>query len=137
MATLPQQPTLDQKRSLQININSEDDAKAVIQHLPQIKKTFDLLKDTNGVESIEFVIAESIRKKVEATVTGAINWCRTYTRLMAPFAGNAHFPLPHYVAPPVTMPQIRRIVSAPPAPGPVPEPLGKSKRLVPADAKGV
>lgn len=95
---LPFQPKTTEKK-LQININSEDDAKAVIQHLGLIKKTFGTLQDTAGVESIEFCIAQSMRKKVETTLTGAINWCRTWVKEVMPFEGNFHFALPHYQEP--------------------------------------
>lgn len=150
MPTLPQQPSLA-KKSLQVNINSEDDAKAVIQHLGKIKSTFETLKDTSGIESIEFCIAESIRKKVENIVTGAVNWCRTYTKSVMPFEGNAHFPLPHFINYPNSKParpaQEACCVPAekpnrylphtqPQSQSPTLEPLGKTKRPVTADAKG-
>lgn len=134
MPTLPQQPSLE-KKSLQVNINSEDDARAVIQHLGKIKATYELLKDTSGIESVEFCIAESLRKKIEPIVTGAVNWCRTYTKSVHPFPGNAHFPLPHYVAP-ASAPSAKQEKPNRYLPELNPESLGKTKRLVTADAKG-
>lgn len=134
MATLPQQPQLNQKKSLQININSEDDAKAVIQHLGKIKARWEVLRDSVGIESIEFCIADSIRRNVEAIVTGAVNWCRTYTKSVLPFEGNAHYPLPHYQAPAPAQVILTRKPEAPAPPAQPVQPLGKTKRLVTANA---
>lgn len=151
----PQQPQPAGRpvdRSLQININSEDDAKAVIQHLGLIKKTWDTLADTAGITSIEFCIAETIRRKVDGFLMGAVNWCRTYTKSIAPFEGNVHFPLPHYM--PVQKPPTLTVVAQPlPEPAkPEPKPnrylrgaasepnptptLGKTERPVPAPGGG-
>ncbi len=104
MPTLPQQPEIDTHKSLQININSEDDAKAVIQHLQLVKKTWDTMHDSGLVDSIEFCIAEAIRRKVDGPLMGAIRWCRTYTKSVAPFAGNVFFAVPHLVAYPNSRP---------------------------------
>lgn len=80
-------------RSLQINIDSEDDAKSVIQNLPAIKKAYD---DAKELTSVEFCIADSIACKVTGTLTGAIRWCKTYIQHMAPKPGNILFPLPAF-----------------------------------------
>lgn len=80
------------ERSLQINIDSEDDAKSVIQNLPAIKEAY----TAADVTSVEFCIAVSIAKKVELTLIGAIPWCRTYIKHIAPQPGNVLFPLPSY-----------------------------------------
>lgn len=80
------------ERSLQINIDSEDDAKSVIQNLPAIKAAY----DESGVSSVEFCIAESVAKTVENYLIGAIRWCRTYVKHIAPQPGNVLFPLPSY-----------------------------------------
>lgn len=117
---LPFQPTSTEKK-MQININSEDDARAVIQHLGKIKKDFNTLADTAGIVSIEFCIADAIRKKVESTLTGAIPWCRTWVKSVMPFEGNVHYPLPHFV--PAPMPP--KTLSASPA---------QAKAAVPGDA---
>lgn len=101
MPTLPQQPTEAAHRSLQINIDSEEDAKAVIQHLQAIKNRYDILERSGLIDSIEFCIAAPIRRVVDADLTGAIRWCRTWLRSVAPFEGNVHFELPHYVPGPV------------------------------------
>lgn len=79
-------------RSLQLNIDSEDDAKSVIQNLQAIKNAY----DAAGVDSVEFCIAESVAKSVENTLLGAICWCRTYIKHIAPQPGNVLFPLPAF-----------------------------------------
>lgn len=80
------------ERSLQINIDSEDDAKSVIQNLQAVKNAY----DKAGVTSVEFCIAESVAQAVEHTLMGAICWCRTYIKHIAPQPGNVLFPLPAY-----------------------------------------
>lgn len=153
---LPFQPADRIEKKLQININSEDDAKAVIQNLGKIKATFNTLQDTAGIESIEFCIAQSMRRKVEATLTGAIPWCRTWIKEVLPFEGNVHYPLPHFVPVPkptktittIATPAPEQTANVPPAEPPkkvnrylrnlppelpIQEPLGNTQRLVPAD----
>ena len=80
-------------RSLEIRINSEDDAKSVIQNLQAIKNAYDAAGD---LTSVEFCIAESVAREVEHTLLGAIRWCRTYTKHIAPQPGNILFVLPAY-----------------------------------------
>ena len=80
-------------RSLELRINSEDDAKSVIQNLQAIKNAYD---SAGNLTSVEFVIAESIAKQIEHTLLGAICWCRTYTKHVAPQPGNVLFVLPAY-----------------------------------------
>ena len=80
-------------RSLQINIDSEDDAKSVIQNLQAIKDAYDAAGD---LTSVEFCIAESVARAVEHTLMGAIRWCRTYVKHIAPQPGNILFPLPAF-----------------------------------------
>lgn len=142
MPTLPQQPALLTSKSLQINIDSEDDAKAVIQHLPRIKATWDLMNNSGLVDSVEFAIAEPVRKKVEATLTGAIRWCRTYVKQVQPFEGNVFFALPHCVpvapVPPVQPAPKKSADALPAAPATelvlqAQEAHGKSKRPVRAE----
>lgn len=142
MPTLPQQPAARVQRSLQINITSEHDAKAVIQHLQAIKDNWDTLNDAGLVDSVEFCIAEPIRRKVDATLTGAIRWCRTYVKQVKPYEGNVFYALPHYVPGPVRPPQPPKAAAVLPA-APVlqlvteaQEAPGKSKRLVRAEMTG-
>ncbi len=97
MATLPQQPADAAHRSLQINIDSEADAKAVIQHLQAIKDRYDILRESDLVDSIEFCIAASVRRLVESDLLSAVRWCRTWMKTVSPFEGNVHYALPHYV----------------------------------------
>lgn len=146
----PQPVTRPSDPSLQININSEDDAKAVIQHLGKVKATWDILHDTAGINSVEFCIAETIRKKVDGFLIGAVNWCRTYVKSVAPFEGNVHFPLPHFVPVPRSVTadtdaKPAAPVNAEPQPKPnrylrsTPSPLstpGKPERPVPAPVSG-
>ena len=96
MANLPQQPAEAAHRSLQINIDSEWDAKAVIQHLQAIKTRYDVLAESGLVDSIEFCIAAPIRRHVDADLLGAVRWCRTWLRSVSAFEGNVHYALPHY-----------------------------------------
>lgn len=95
MSSFPSADT-GKERSLQINIDSEDDARAVIQHLQAVKDAYDLLAATNGITSIEFAINENVARKVESTLYGAVPWTHTYTKLVKPFDGNVLFPLPHF-----------------------------------------
>lgn len=152
MPNLPQPPATAQ-RSLQINIDSEDDARAAIQHLQAIKNRWDMLAESGLVDSVEFCIAEPLRRKVDMDLTGLVRWCRTYLRSVKPFEGNVHFPLPHYVPVPrareVPVPievkpsateQVESVVgnvdpATPPSLElPLPkQPPGKSKRPVTAD----
>ena len=101
MAKLPQQPQAPPVKSLQININSEDDAKAVIQHLQEIKRNWDTMHAAGLVDSIEFCIMEPVRRKVDSLLMGAVRWCRTYIKQVKPFEGNVFFSLPHYQPPSV------------------------------------
>lgn len=80
-------------RSLQINIDSEDDAKSVIQNLQAIKAAYD---NAGVLTSVEFVIAEEIAKKVEPLLLQAIRWCKTFIKHVAPQPGNILFPLPAF-----------------------------------------
>ena len=137
-------PATGVERSLQINIDSEDDAKAVIQHLRAIKAAYTLLSATNGITSIEFAINENIARKVEGTLFGAIPWTRTYTKHVKPFDGNVLFPLPHYQHPlneeqkqAIIRNHLRATTPTPasasvPAPATAPQTPGNNKRPVPA-----
>lgn len=80
------------ERSLQINVNSMDDARAVIAHLPRIKSAY----DAANCDSVEFFISEPVMKAVEATLRGAIRWCKTFVRAVPLGEGNTWFELPHY-----------------------------------------
>lgn len=84
-------PSVSQ-RSIQVNIDSADDAKSVIQNLSAIKTAW----NDAGADSVEFCIAESVVADVENTLRGAINWCKTYVKHIAPQPGNILFPLPSY-----------------------------------------
>ncbi len=118
-------PTPASHRSLQINIDSEEDAKAVIQNLQRIKEAWEFSRLNYQVDSIEFCIAADIRKDVDGILTGAIRWCRTYIKQVTPFDGNILYPLPHYRE---VAPLDPKILS--PAPAANPEAIGKSKRPV-------
>lgn len=142
MALLAQQPDGERHHSLQINIDSEWDAKAVIQHLQAIKNRYDILAESGLVDSIEFCIASPIRRLVDSDLMAAVRWCRTWLRSVAPFEGNVHFALPHYapsaprpLAPIAFANPVPLTVSeaALPTPVPIAQPHGKSKRLVSAE----
>jgi len=87
-----QQPPHVSRRSVQINIDSADDAKSVIQNLGAIKQFY----DDSGMDSVEFCIAKSVVKDVENTLRGAINWCTTFVKHVAPQPGNVLFALPSF-----------------------------------------
>lgn len=80
------------EKSLQININSVDDAKAVIQSLPKIKAAY----DAHGCTSVEFAIAEEVVTPTAAILVGAIPWTTHYRKIVKPFEDNVLFQLPHY-----------------------------------------
>lgn len=82
------------EKSLQININSVDDARAVVQHLQKVKKAY----DAHGCTSVELVIDEAMVTETAGTLAGAIPWCTTFRRIVkvAPIDGNVLFRLPHY-----------------------------------------
>lgn len=123
-------------RSLQINIDSEDDAKSVIQNLPAIKAAY----EASGVTSVEFCIAESVVKATENILLGAVCWCRTYVKHIAPQPGNVLFPLPAFVDlsrfAPITAPPTPSVESTIPAEAPTPptKPLVKPQRPVRAES---
>ena len=125
-AVLPVPSALENpQKSLQINIDSLDDAKSVIQNLPQIKQAY----EQAGCDSVEFAIAESIRGDVEKTLRGAVNWCKTWTKFVAPFPGNVHFPLPSFRD--LTASKFHRAFGTIEVPEQPPTPV-KSSRPVPA-----
>ncbi len=80
------------ERSLQVNIDSADDAKSVIQNLRQIKAAY----EASNCDSVEFCIAEPVVAETENTLRGAINWCKTYVKHMVPQPGNVFFHLPAF-----------------------------------------
>lgn len=132
---LPVPKALMPHKSLQINIDSEDDAKAVIQNLQHIMEAWKTCQKNYGVESVEFCIAADIRREVDTILTGAVRWCRTYIKQVTPFDGNVLYPLPHYKEPAPSQPVVAAsevpIIPSPAQPViPQPEALGKSKRPV-------
>ena len=115
------------ERSLQINIDSEDDAKSVIQNLPAIKQAYTWA----NVTSVEFCIALSIAKKVELMLIGAIPWCRTYIKHIAPQPGNVLFPLPSYRDLSVPAPQEAGPSQAPSPESTTPVPVASQAHVKP------
>lgn len=129
MANIPNAPT---RKSLQINIDSEDDVKAVIQHLQEIKRRWDMLQESGLVDSIEFCVAEPLRRKVDDRLMTAVRWCTTFFKSVAPFEGNVFFPLPHFVPPPVDYPKQTVKPAAEPAAPAKPEKVNRYLRNLPA-----
>lgn len=80
-------------KSLQININSVDDAKAVIQHLGAIKVAY----EAHACTSIELCIAEEVVTPTAKILVGAFPWCTHFRKNVRPFGENIHFQLPHFV----------------------------------------
>lgn len=85
------------EKSLQINLNSLDDARALIQNLQSVRKHY----DAHRCQSILLLINEDALVEIEEKITGLINWTRTYRETVKPQAkdGNVLFPLPHYKEP--------------------------------------
>jgi hypothetical protein len=126
-------PATASERSLQINIDSEDDAKSVIQNLPAIKAAYEKAGD---LTSVEFCIAESVAKSTENWLIGAIPWCRTYIKHIAPQPGNILFPLPAFKDLPLPPPTPKTAPISPDSTSPVnnaPQAIVKPQRPVRAE----
>lgn len=107
-------------KSLQINLNSLDDAKALIQNLGYVKKAYDAHKCT----SIMLVVNEASVVEIETQIKGLINWTRAFIKIIRP-AGegtNVLIHLPHYV-PPAAM------STAPKTSEPIKEPKRRMGRI--------
>lgn len=116
------------EKSLQINIDSVDDARAVIQHLKRVKSAY----DAHGCTSVELAIAEQVATDAHPILAGAIPWCTTFRKLVKPFGENVLFELPHYrpLAPRPPVPDKEPEVASARAPKRVPP--RPSRRKIPA-----
>ena len=79
------------EKSLQINIDSIEDAKSVIRNLPKIKIAY----EAHACTSIELCIYEEVVTPTAKILVGAFPWCVHYRRIMKPQDGNVLFQLPH------------------------------------------
>lgn len=81
-------------KSLQINLNTLDDAKSLVQNLSFVKKSY----DAHHCTSILLVINEAAVVDIEDKVKGLVNWTRVYRHVERPQVqeGSVRIFLPHY-----------------------------------------
>lgn len=83
------------KASLEIRINSIQDAKSVVYNMEKINRT----RETLGLESIEFIVANEVKAEVAGIIHGVFK-CKTftsYTRTRGESGTeNVLFQLPHF-----------------------------------------
>ena len=81
-------------KSLQINLNTLDDAKALIQNLGFVKKAY----DAHHCTSILLVINEAAVVEIEEKIKGIINWTKTYREVekLSAKDKSVRILLPHY-----------------------------------------
>jgi hypothetical protein len=79
------------EKSLELRINSLDDAKACVQQSPKICKTCEAL----GLESIELFIAEEIIKEVEGFFAGVFSK-KVFWKIVGPTPGNQLYRFNHF-----------------------------------------
>lgn len=77
--------------SLEIRINSVEDAKSVVRNMKKIEETCDSL----GLRTIEFLVAQEIKNEVNPIIYGVFRR-KTFTAYTAPRSGNVLFSLPHF-----------------------------------------
>lgn len=78
-------------KSLEIRLNSVDDAKSVVYNSGKILKTV----QERGLDSIQFLIAKEVRSQVDEVIRGVFN-IKTFTQSVIPQPGNSFFPIPHF-----------------------------------------
>ena|SRR5688572_25351691 len=79
------------EKSMEIRLNSIEDAKSVVQHQQHIAKTF---KD-GGFDSIEYVMADELKTEIMAIIAGVPNVRKCYKTVGAR-PGNLLYVLPHF-----------------------------------------
>lgn len=82
------------ERSIEIRLNSEDDAKAVVQNSQYIVAT---MKE-GKFDSIEFVVADELRSDIMRVLAGVFR-VKTWWKSIQPLKGNTLYVLPHFQAP--------------------------------------
>jgi len=82
--------------SLEIRINSLDDARSVVFHGGDIESARMAL----GLESVEFLVASEIKSEVNAVIRGVFR-CRTFTSYVGVREGNKLYELKHFKLTPV------------------------------------
>lgn len=80
-------------KSLEIRINSIQDAQSVVYHQAAILAAFG--DPQNGVDSIEFLIAQEVKQEVNAIIRGVFK-VKNFTSYVSPREGNTLFKLPHF-----------------------------------------
>lgn len=95
-------------KSLQINVSSVEDAKAVVQNLKAIQQAY----DAHGCSSVEFQIMEEVVTPTAKYLVGIIPWCTAFRKIIKPLGDNVLFQLPHY----------RELTAARPVPASEPSP---------------
>lgn len=78
-------------KSLEIRINSVDDAKAVVQQMITIQK--EVVK--RGLDSINFLVAREIQNQVNAIIYGVFGRTKTFTSYVSPRENNQFFEFRH------------------------------------------
>lgn len=128
-------PSVSEK-SLQINLNTVDDARSLVQNLAYVKKAYDAHK----CSSIQLVVNENQVVEIEGTIKGVIGWTRAFLKIVKPepLGNNVLIHLPHYVppVPPQSEPAEEHVPRRRMGRRPGWTPPGKSQPLVPADLTG-
>lgn len=78
-------------RSIELRINSLQDAKSVVYNMAKITQTIEAI----GLDSVEFLIAQEIKDEVSPILAGVFR-IKTYTSYVKPRGDNVVFLLPHY-----------------------------------------
>lgn len=100
------------KQSLEIRINSVDDARSVVRNQKQIIQSVKELR----LDSIEFLVSQEFKTEISKLIYGVFRTVKTYTSYVAPREGNFLYNLPHFHIPPkleVSSPRINKPVVVP------------------------
>lgn len=82
---------INSNRSLEIRINSVQDARSAVFHSKRVMETMTSL----GLETIQFLLAEEVKNDVYPILAGAFR-VKTYTSYLRTRDNNVLFSLPHY-----------------------------------------
>lgn len=80
------------KQSLEIRIDSIDDARSVVKNMKHISEKIKNLR----LDSIEFLVAQEIKTEVSEIIYGIFRTVKTYTSYVSPREGNFLYSLPHF-----------------------------------------
>lgn len=93
-------PAKKVERSMEIRLNSVDDAKSVVQHIQSIAETF----REGKFDSIEFVMAEELRPEIMEIIAGMPRVRKFYKTVTPLRPTNTLYVLPHFQPPAVRVP---------------------------------